>query len=340
MRTPRYLSPTSITKFYADRSEFYLSYLADQRPPRLPQTKPMSIGSAFDAYIKNYLVERLYGVSWMEDRFDLRKIFEEQVEEHNRDWAWVNGKHVFESYQRSGAISDLMIELEQAAEAPRFEFTVEDRVSHETNMDGVPLLGKPDVYFITKGGDHIIFDFKVNGYCSKSSTSPKPGYLMCRDGWDHQTQKPSRGHRSAHKDFYGVKRQGILINAATPFEQVDKGWADQLSIYAWLLGAPVGGDIVMGIEQLVSKAGDPMPLVRIASHRGLVSPQYQVDLYKKICYVWDTLQEGAAGIFRDTMTAEESEQKCLELDNYHKAFSTGSEHDDWFTGAVRQHSNF
>ena len=60
----RYLSPTSLSTWKkcvdaGDMTEFFIRYLADKRPPRPPQTIPMAVGSAFDAYVKCYIMDRL-----------------------------------------------------------------------------------------------------------------------------------------------------------------------------------------------------------------------------------------------------------------------------------------
>ena len=60
MRMPEYLSPTSLNVWKRDQEQFYLQYLAEKRPPREPQTQPMAVGAAFDAYVKSYLYNRYY----------------------------------------------------------------------------------------------------------------------------------------------------------------------------------------------------------------------------------------------------------------------------------------
>jgi PD-(D/E)XK nuclease superfamily len=331
MRTPTYLSPSSISKFYEDRKEFYLKYLADIRPPRFPQTRPMSVGSAFDAYIKHHLVQRLRGT--VPPEFEFETIFEMQVEEQNRDWAREAGKFAFEAYERSGAIADLMIDLLAASTEPRFEFTVNENVSMEMRVDAVPLLGKPDIYFVSKNGVHMIFDWKVNGFCSKHGASPKAGYVKIRDGWDHSVRKMSRNCNQAHKDAHLYDEDGVIINVAKPFEEVDTTWADQLSIYAWLMGEAVGAEFVIGIEQLACKPGAPnQPHIRVASHRGCVSPEYQRGLFDRAAQAWKIIQSGH--IF-DDMSLERSMELQRVLDDYHKAFIVENENDAWFNKVTR-----
>jgi len=323
MRDIEYLSPTSIAQWYEDRSEFYLQRLADERPPRLPQTRPMAAGAAFDAFIKSYLVENLFGEK--RPKFELKTLFEEQVEPHNRDWAKLAGGHIFTQYKKLGAIADLMLELSHATHEPRFEFTVTDDVA--IRGGAVPLLGKPDVYFITKGGEHVVYDWKVNGYCGKSPTSPKPGYIIVRGG---------RTSGKAHKDCQTINKGGIDVNVATTLEVIDESWASQISIYAWILGEEVGSQFIAGIDQIVAAPNNTdFPDLRVASHRCRVGKQFQIDLEIRIYEIWEAIKSGH--IF-DNLSREESDARCLMLDNYYKAFPTSDDpKDKWFQQITREH---
>lgn len=291
MRTPKYISPTSLKKFYSDREDFYLTYLADTRADRMPQTKQMAVGSAFDAYIKAYLQVKLFGNP--SEGFTVEELFEQQVEPQNRDEARKAGEHVFKMYLASGAVNDLMIELERAVEKPRFETSIQGNVAYEDCIGGIPFLGKPDVQFKTKDG-MVVYDWKVNNFYSKSKTSPRKGYVSC-DG---------RPHKDAVLKNYG----GLTVNVAHGLNDIDKDWANQLSIYSWVLGAEVGGDYICGIDQL---ACQPDGTVRVARFRNRVAKDYQIDLYNKARHVWEVCESGY--IFRD-MTPSESEEHCKKLD--------------------------
>ncbi len=329
-RTQKFLSPSSIALWGKDREEYYLKYLSANRPPRLPQTLPMSIGSSFDAYAKNYIVKRLRGT--VPPEFEFETIFEQQVETQNRDWARLHGAHAFACYQKSGALADLMLELERASSEPRFEFTASGDVTHSSIVSGVPLLGKPDCYFVSKEGAHIIVDWKVNGYCAKRPKSPAKGYIKCRDGYT--ADKQSRSHNQAHKDAQVMMIGGIMVNVAHFFEQIDEGWARQLCIYAWLLGEAVGANFIICIEQLACAPNGDFPRIRVASHRSRASEQFQIDLILEAWTIWQALQTGH--IFSD-ITKEQSEVKCKELERVHRAFIGDTEDDLWFTEMERRH---
>lgn len=290
MRKPTYMSPTSLKAFETNRDEFYLRYLADNRPPRFPQTKPMSVGSAFDAFCKSFLHYHLFGNYGPNNEYERDSIFVAQVEEHNRDWARVAGENAFKLYKKSGALSDLMIELGTAVNAPRFEFSIQSFVSGSTGS--VPLLGKPDIYFINAQGARVILDWKVNGYCAAKMTSPNPGYVMVRDSWMPSERKPGSRNRMPHADCTPENFNGLMINKRIWMEQVNEEWAAQLSTYAWLLGEEIGSDLVLGIEQLCGyPIGEVQPLLRCASHRCRASFDFQINLHERYVAAWTAIQE-------------------------------------------------
>lgn len=329
MRKLKYLSPTGIKKFYTDRASWYTQYLADMRPPREPQTKPMSIGSAFDAFVKNYLVKSLMGNCPPE--FEIDTIFEAQVEEHNRDWARVHGYWVYKCYKESGALARLMTELELADSTPKFELTVEARVAHESCVAGVPLLGKPDVFFYVKGIP-VIVDWKVNGYCSQSKTSPRKGYIHYIDGWKGDQ---SRNHLQQHHNAMVVIKNGLMLNMAVTLEEVNVDWAEQLAIYSWVLGVPIGTPITVGIDQICGQGAPPniaesidvVNQVGFAQHRCKIDEKWQNWWFQQIAGCWQIIQSGH--IFSDLSRAE-SDAKCRQLDELYKAFEVKDSKDEWY----------
>ena len=312
MRIPKYLSPTSLGTWEKDQEEFYLRYLADTRPPRMPQTQPMSVGSAFDAYVKNYYHSALFNT--LDPRFELDTILEEQVEKHNLDWARKAGKYVFECYRTSGALADLLTELKKSQSEPRFEFTLEQEIF------GVPLLGKPDLFFTHKFGAPIILDWKVNGFCSKYPKSPNRGYLRVRDGW---VGVPSRNANAMHKDAIPMKHCGVVINIAEFLENIEKSWATQLCTYAWLCGAEIGSEFVVALDQIVAKPDAPdKPRLRIAEHRCLISADFQRKTVSRYSELWEIVNSNH--IFRD-LSLTDSSTRCSMLDQQHLAFNDGDD---------------
>jgi hypothetical protein len=317
MREIQYLSPSGISTYLQNPSEFYLRYLAEKRPPNVPQTMPMAIGSAFDAYVKSYLHNALFGNS-QDPRYELRTIFEAQVEDGMtetgqslREWAWQRGKHVFEQYKQSGALSDLMLELESATGEPRFEFEIRGAVhgyrqGKEEQFGEVTLLGKPDVDFVTKHGVHCILDWKVNGYCAKYARSPSPYYLRMRSA--------GRTNHGAHAKCRPMMIDGMLVNVGCRLEDIDDTWARQLSVYAWLCGESIGSKYVTIIHQLVcNPVTGSLPSIRIAEHVNTVSPEFQQKTFDIACDIWEIAKSDH--FFRD-MSKEESQSRCQLLEGY------------------------
>lgn len=303
MRDVAYLSPSSLSLFYQNRKDFYLRYLADKKVPSY-QSQAMSVGSAFDAYVKSALYKRVHGEN---DAYTFDALFTDSVEPHNRDFAKTAGKVCFDAYKKSGAYLDLLNMLLTSGLTSRFEFELRGAVTdpkYQGQLEHITLLGKPDLHLVNAQDARVTLDWKVNGYCSDSNTSPKPGYSMIRDGWEG---KASRGSNQPHKDACVIMTKGVMLNVNTTLEKIDRDWADQLSIYSWLCGAPIGSDFIVAIDQLVSGPNG----IRIAEIRVTVSREHQEGLVKRINYCWGLLQSGH--IF-DDRSREDSDLYCKSLE--------------------------
>jgi hypothetical protein len=285
-----------------DREAFYAKYLTEAGRLRDPQTDAMSVGSAFDAYVKSILHRDLFDIVPPEYQFEA--LFESQVEIHIRDFALGAGLHVFEAYHYTGAYDELLAELSEAAEDPQFEFTLREEV------EGIPLLGKPDCRYLTKDGAHVMLDWKVNGYCSKYAKSPDKLYARVRDG---QPGKSSRNAGNPHKDYVPLRFKGLTIGEHY-LDDSNKGWADQLTIYGWMMGEEVGTeDMVARIDQIVAKPTKKGPLLRVANHKARISSFWQHSLLRRLQDAWEVLNSDH--LFTD-MTEEDSLARCEALDKY------------------------
>jgi hypothetical protein len=320
-RKPKALSYSSMSLFEKNQEEFYLKYLAANRPDKIPQEHPASCGSAFDSRVKAELSTAL-GIP--NNKFE--DLFEASVEPQNRDWALPAGQHVFEQYKACGAYDDLLTILQTATEV-HFEANVE-RI-----IDGVPMSGKPDCRFVVKPRDRlvrVILDWKVKGYCSKNATSPSKGYRLVRDcpGWP----KPSRNNGEAHNLYLAYDHFGFEVSAGF-METCNDEYADQISVYGWLLGQEPGDEnVAVLIDEIVAKPiGQERPLLRVASHRARVTRTYQLGLLARIKRCWDAIQSGH--IFAD-LSVEDNEARCELLDSTAAALKTGGT-DDWFSEVTR-----
>lgn len=327
MKNVKYLSPTSIGVWENNQEEFYLKYLADDRPDKIPQTLPMAVGSAFDAYTKSYLHEKLFGPT---PEYEFETLFEKQVEPQNRDKIREAGKYCFEAYKISGALADIMLLLNKSAATPRFEFTVEGG-----DIEGVTFLGKPDAHFSTAGGDNVVLDWKVNGFFSKSSVSPTPGYTKIRDGWLSGRAANSRNANGKHSDAHIMKHKDVYINVNCTLDKAQRDWARQVCIYAWLCGEPIGSEFVVAIDQLCCKPSDTtmQPLIRVAEHRSLISAEFQKEVYETAKEIWEIVHSD--WIFRN-MSPEESKARCEVLDRQASTLrGEGTVNDEWFNQNTR-----
>lgn len=330
MRKRDYLSPSAIKTFYEDIEKYYKMYLSDIQTPRMAQTPAMAIGSGFDAYVKSYLYQAVYGKDH-DPRFEREALFETQVEKHNWDVIRPEAEYVFQCYKTSGALTDLLIELNKASESPQFEVELtsilnDDHLSVKKDFDDLTLLGKPDLFYKNKAGKRVVFDWKVNGYYSKYAKSPAPGYLKLRSA-----SGPSFDDKQ-HKKCVPADFHGTTINGAVSFEDIDADWAAQISIYAWILGEPIGSEFVGAIDQIVCspcKLGVSRPTLRIAEHRAKITREFQINVYTKAVNCWDIIKSGH--IFRD-MSLEQSILKCQALDEVNRlTIETPNVHEEFFS---------
>jgi hypothetical protein len=330
MKSVSHISPSGLARWLGSEEEYYTQYLSDDRPDREPQNSPMAIGSAFDAYCKSYLHEKLFGVG-NDPKYALDAIFEAQVEPQCRDLAKRNGKYVFEQYQSSGALSDLMLDLSKANGTPRFEFEVSGAINgyregRQEEMGEVIILGKPDVSYVNQNGKHIILDWKVNGYYSQYPPSPMKGYIRMRSA--------GKTNHGMHKEANVMMVDGVMINVTHYLETLNEEWATQLASYCWLCGDAVGSHLTVQIHQIVCNAQKSiLPSIRVAEHSLRISPNYQLKVFNQYCELWDRVHSDH--YFR-SMTKQESQLRCQMLDGMANAIrGDGSPKDEWFRTATR-----
>jgi hypothetical protein len=325
MRLPKHLSHSGFSLWEKNPDEFYLKYLSDRRPSRMLQERPAAAGSSFDAYVKSALYAAIYGIGF-DPNYQFQALFEAQVEPQNRDWALAEGKYIFDCYVVSGFYNEILSLLKAAKEPPRFEFAV------EAIINGVPFIGKPDCRFITAGGVNVVHDWKLNGYCSKYTTSPCRSYMCCRDGFI--SARPSNSHDTEHKDFLAYQHGDFTINT-TYLEAANTAWADQLSLYGWALGEKIGDEnVVLSIHQIVAK---PMPgnrsQLRLASYRARVKSSYQLELAARLKRCWNAITSGHIFV---NLSREDSDARCQVLDETAVGLqSDGSSLETYFNEATR-----
>lgn len=288
-RTPLKLSPSALARWESDVDAYFWQYIVPKefRPNRAPQTGPMSVGSAFDAIVKNSLYKRHFGESACEsDSYRMRDLIVQQCEEHTLPDSLVIACDVFEQYTECGALSNLNDLIQESPSPPRTEFEV------NATIGGVPLMGKPDLHFYSHLGAHVIVDWKVSGAVSKCGVSPQQGYQIALD------LSGTRTSGKSHKKYVPVQHPGGLEVSGWTMDQSTDYWADQLATYAWALGEPVGAQsFICRIEQLACrpapvKASDKRLRVKSVVHQSTVDPDYQMALLERYQKCWHHVTSG------------------------------------------------
>jgi hypothetical protein len=290
-KTPKYLSPTSLRLLETNPNDYYLRYILGV--PRSPQTKAMAIGSAFDARVKARLTEDVLG---QPDIFE--QLFETQVEKSLQDWCRPHSAGILQEYISCGAYMELLNELE-GSEDVRFEFDAEIIVRYDDGF-AVPIFGKPDFYAHLKSGANLIYDWKVNGYCSKAS--PHPGYVRL-----YETTGQTKAYSGSVLMFHGIPY--------SPTAVLKPEWEDQLLFYVMSAASPAHADHpwLAGIEQLAFLSPERM---RVAQHR-LTIPQAKFDhLRTRLRRAWEGVQSGHYFL---TVSRDENDARIAQLEGTNPA---------------------
>jgi hypothetical protein len=319
LRTPEFLSPSSKSKWLADRVGYYLKYLTDVKQPREPQAIFMGVGSGFDARVKSEILTRVMGKPLLSgSAYDFETLFEKQVEHHHRDRSLALSTEVYDSYVASGAMDALMKDIEKSPSAPMMEERLKGVVGKST------LLGLPDLVYIDAiSGFKVICDWKILGSASAKGggASPPQGFQIVRDGWSDG--KPSKNNLGSHAKY----TDRVIASQPNPFaawdlpdykcvvgdvglEDFNMDWADQMSTYAWLLGSKVGAqDFIVRIECAACRHPKKIEGMRIkwSTHMNQVSPTHQLGLIKTYNKMTEQI---ASGHIFDDLTREENDERC------------------------------
>lgn len=290
-KTPVYLSPTSLRLLETNPNDYYLRYILGV--PRSPQTKAMAIGSAFDARVKARLTVDVLG---QPDIFE--ELFATQVEPSLQDWCREHSAKILEEYVSCGAYVELLNELENAEDV-RFEFDAETLVRYDDGF-AVPIFGKPDFYAHLRSGANLIYDWKVNGYCSKAS--PHPDYVRL-----YEVSGQTRGYSAAVLMFHGIPY--------SPTSTLKPEWEDQLLFYIMSAAAPQYAEHpwLAGIEQLVFSSPTRM---RVAQHRLIISQTKFDQLRIRLRRAWEGILSGHYFL---TVSREENDARIAQLEQTNPA---------------------
>ena len=301
MRKPKALSPSALARWEDRREEFYKIYCSEVRTDREPQVNYMAVGSAFDAFVKSAIHCAVFGDAQNKGSdFEFQTLFEKQVEPHIRDDVLERATFLWDGYQKTGAYSNLLASIMQSDFAPEMEFKVYSKIN------GVPIMGYPDLRYVTKELVHVITDWKVNGAYSAHGVSPVQGYKVAR------SIKKDQIKEETHKKYVPKTFRDVEVNANC-LSDFSPDWATQLTMYAWCLGEPAGSeDYVIRMEQLACRRGKSGLNVKYATHMSQITGRFQMDVMRRLVECWACIER--EHIFTD-LTLEESKEHCELVDN-------------------------
>jgi len=312
MKLPEHLSPSGLETIVANKKEYYLAYLSDNAPPKFPQTKPMSVGSMFDIYVKCELSKALGLVC--DPGFDA--LVESQIDANLRDYALPAGRHCYAEYVRCGAYADLLKQLSKAKNVR----LVNERLKKV--IEGVPILGIPDLTYVSFAGTNVVLDWKVNGYDSVNGKSPTTGYVLLFD-------PGGKNHYSPHKECHCWIQGDIMIDLNFNLLEREPKWGRQLCAYSWLAGFEPGAPVVVGIEQLACKPGRQ---IAVAQHRIMINESWQRKVLNSYKDAWDLITSGH--YFRE-LSVEASAAHCAALDKEGLIYSGNDVNSQWLRETFR-----
>ena len=159
----KFLSPSCIGSYFRDWDGWYDRYIL--RMPSEPQSPAMGLGSAFDAFVKWGIVERL-GKGRCEFPYDsLEECYEDQVAKHLDIEAVA--KEIYDDYVDKGMMRRL---FNRRRDGKLVHAKMECLTLADVKLsDGtvVTIGGYPDAILTYENGKRYILDWKINGYFSK-----------------------------------------------------------------------------------------------------------------------------------------------------------------------------
>jgi hypothetical protein len=280
LKIPKTLSVSSLSMFEKQPYTFYLTRMDENPIPKEPQGLAAGMGSAFDAFIKVFLTEKiesldlkeinkriLSGVYNEDEKVRLEKVnpnlisFEAGVEEQNRALVMNSALVLADKYLKSSfGQGTEWVDLEK-----HIHFMLQPRVDL-----AIPLFMRLDAVVNLKDYKNIPLDWKVKGFGSLTGASPTPGYCS------------------------GFKENGELLPPHALWEKdismdaIDITWASQLCTYGWGLGHPLGSPFKGIIDCLVYRPTG----WRFFRYEGWLTEEFQRSLILRFSNCWEKLKSG------------------------------------------------
>ena len=250
-----YFSSSSFTQFKERPIEFYIQRLGpkDLALPYEPQGLAQAMGIGFDEAVKAEIMGR--DLDWS------------SVEIAEKDQVIADSLGLLKAYKECGALDRVL------ALGP-----VGDEVKVEGFAPGsdVPLLGYVDLVVQPDYLCAHALDWKVyGGGTPATARSPNKGYLR-----RYLADGPVLGKKAEH------------ALARSYFEELSPKWAQQLSMYAWMLNPEDGARGIIrerpgAIEQVTFSRG----VVTFTQYRAWISKEFQVNLRDELVAAWETVQQ-------------------------------------------------
>ncbi len=305
---PERYSPSACSKFYSDRAEYYLMYLAPTKAPRMQSTEAMALGNFFDSVVTNAIAIIFYGADDVrtETEFSYETLMEGCHQEHldNKKLEAI-AKDLFAQYKSTGAFAALCKDLRLADEG-----SIQLQQALYFNAPaGYTVMGYQDLSYTTgKGSVRHIRDFKCNGYFSKAGITLIKGY---QEAYPLDVKRVKYPHKDC---FMSTHKNGFKFSLGCASKNIPQ-YARQLATYGWALNgnkAPVP-ELTLGIDQVSCKRGSPRdPNIMFARTTHFIKEDAQLQLLKEYDFMHETIISGH--IF-DDLTREQSDAKCVELNN-------------------------
>lgn len=288
VKQPKFLSPSSLWAFENMPNKFFLERMAINPRPKERQGIAAAAGTAFDAEVKlnicNHalLKKKLIDEEWDKDKKaywmdkDVREIaYNMNIEPQNREEVSTVGKYLFSEYSKY---------LFNKAEYSDVEIARKMNIGWEGT--DVPLYGKLDalVYDVEAYPDEefdgalaaakldaniIPLDWKVSGYSSKSTMSPKPGFMLrYRDG----------EFKGSHNKYH----------TSIPMSAINEQWATQCCVYGWMAGRRPFEDFYAIIDNIIIRPGG-LDMVR---YRALIDREFQIAVAFRFYEAWTKIKSG------------------------------------------------
>ena len=284
--------------FTDDRANFYLTYLAANKPPRTPSTIPMALGSYFDCRVKDQILLDVIGQPSL---FSSEMMA--SVDINLRDEVTPHGERVWQLYKNVGAWKWLKKLLIQSTD-------IETEKMKSGKVRDLELRGIPDLIFKIDE-QWVIFDWKVNGYFAQGN-----GQSPCKY---YSKLLETAGKNKTHRDAL-ITNPKLRLNTNHTLNESDTTWATQLATYAMLMG--LEDSFIAMIDQLTFVNGSAGKELRCGQFRMRVKQGYMEQTYQRYKDMDDIIKSG--WIFRN-MDMKASKRRCDELESTGFALTNGDE---------------